>query len=400
MDHAASLPKRKRKKKRKKKLPRSGYKFLPRSRRLFGTNSTLSLREGGPWFLRSILAASCPHGSLQAQDARHLGRYGSEGHLCRGTEFASVARAVRTWKPGLCTSHWYLAVTCLVLVLSEEHRKLWSFLGDAYAELFLRPLVSGSHLCGVFYDPTVSCSEFAIGVQEYGLFRKTNSGMVSVFITPWFDSGYMLGVSLRGLLASTLQKTADSPQLQFIEGSRHPCLYAGAVPFGPDCPENHRDSTVARRHDGRCPFRAGCTGSHVQVVGGTVVLPQFLLVEKIAVSYEDDDILIVMQRPILMVQRWTIEISQFQFVLGGRRPCFQDEQVHFPVEAQRQVHGPNCSFDRGHSTVAQHGVRCPCCAVLQFSSADVEETVELPRLHSLWISSCGAAHHRVDELMG
>ena len=40
--------KRKRKKKRKKKLPRSGYKFLPRSRRLFGTNSTLFLREGGP----------------------------------------------------------------------------------------------------------------------------------------------------------------------------------------------------------------------------------------------------------------------------------------------------------------------------------------------------------------
>ena len=50
---------------------------------------------------------------------------------------------------------------------------------------------------------------------------------------------------------------------------------------------------------------------------GTVVLPQFLLVEKIAVFYEDVDIPIVMQRPILMVQRWTIEISQLQFVLGG-----------------------------------------------------------------------------------
>ena len=101
--------------------------------------------------------------------------------------------------------------------------------------------------------------------------------------------------------------------------------------------------------------------------------------------YEDDDIPIVVQRPILMVQRWTIDISQLQFVLGSRRPCFQDEQVHFTVEAQRQVHGPNCSFDHGHSTVAQHGVRRPCCAVLQFSSAGVEETVELPRLHSLWI---------------
>ena len=37
--------------------------------------------------------------------------------------------------------------------------------------------------------------------------------------------------------------------------------------------------------------------------------------------------------------------------------------------AQRQVHGPNCSFDHGHSTVAQHGGRCPCCAVPLFSSA-------------------------------
>ena len=42
----------------------------------------------------------------------------------------------------------------------------------------------------------------------------------------------------------------------------------------------------------------------------------------------------------------------------------------------------------------------PCCAFPQFSSAHVEETVELPWLHSLWFSSCGAAHHRVDELMG
>ena len=65
LDHAASLPKRKRKNKRKRKLPRNSS--LPRSRRLFGTNSTLSLREGGPWLLRSILAASCPHGCLQAK---------------------------------------------------------------------------------------------------------------------------------------------------------------------------------------------------------------------------------------------------------------------------------------------------------------------------------------------
>ena len=132
VDHAASLTKRKRKKKRKRKLPRtssrprlaySGYKFLPQSRRLFGTNSTFFLRDGG-------------------------------------------ARAVRTWKPGLSTSHWYLAPTCSVPVTPEEHKKIWSFLGDDYAD---------------FFDPlylTVTCSAFAGGVQDYGLFWKMTSGWI------------------------------------------------------------------------------------------------------------------------------------------------------------------------------------------------------------------------------
>ena len=70
------------------------------------------------------------------------------------------------------------------------------FSGSSLRGLFLRPLVSGSHLCGVFYDTSISCSKFALGVQEYGFFWKTTSGMFSVFSSPWFDSGYMLGVSL------------------------------------------------------------------------------------------------------------------------------------------------------------------------------------------------------------
>ena len=64
----------------------SGYLFMPRSWRPFWTNSTQRLREGG-------------------------------------------ARAVRTWKPGLSTSFWYLAPICLVLVTPEEHRKIWGFSG-------------------------------------------------------------------------------------------------------------------------------------------------------------------------------------------------------------------------------------------------------------------------------
>ena len=185
---------RKKKKKRKKRLPRSsrprlprtdwffsGYMFLPRSRRLLGTISALFQREGGPWLLRSILAASCPYGSLQAQDARHLGRYGPEGHLCRDTEFASVARAVRTWKPGLSASHWYLAVTCSVLVLPAE-------------------------CCG-------------------GFFWEITSGFLPVISAIWFNSGYMClsvygGLGLAG---------CDAPRAVFLRGCQAlmRCIMAG-----------------------------------------------------------------------------------------------------------------------------------------------------------------------------
>ena len=214
--------------------------------------------------------------------------------------------------------------------------------------------VRTSAIAPCIWQSLVRCSVFAFGVQEYGFFWKTTSGIVSVFNTPWFDSGYMSGVSLRGLLASTLQITADSLQLQFIKGRRHPCLYAVAIPYRPVCSENHRDSPVARRHDGRCPFRAGCTGSHVQLVGGTVVLPQFLIVQK--------------SLCLMRTSRFT-----------------------------------SPSRGRGKSMVQTVRLTMDILQLLitaVFSSAHVVETVELPRLHSLWFSSCLAARHRVDELMG
>ena len=62
-------------------------------------------------------------------------------------------------------------------------------------------------------------------------------------------------------------------------------------------------------------------------------------------------------------------------------------------------HGPNCSFDHGHSQL-QYMMADVLVELVLRSSADVEETVELPQLHSLWFSSCGPTHHRVDELMG
>ena len=146
LDHTASSSsssgkRRKRKKRRKGLLPRnssrpllacSGYKFLPRSRRLFGTNSTLFLREGG---------------------------------FC----------AVRTC--GLSTHPRYLARTSSVPVAPEEHRKMG---------------ICGRSLA-YFYNPSclaVTCSVFAGGVQDYGLFCEKTS-RYAVFSASWFNSGYM-----------------------------------------------------------------------------------------------------------------------------------------------------------------------------------------------------------------
>ena len=50
-----------------------------------------------------------------------------------------------------------------------------------------------------------------------------------------------------GLLASTLQKTAESPQLQFLDGRGHFFRYAEAVPHGPDCLADHREFAAAVR---------------------------------------------------------------------------------------------------------------------------------------------------------
>ena len=50
-----------------------------------------------------------------------------------------------------------------------------------------------------------------------------------------------------GLLASTLQKTAESPQLQFLDGRGHSLRHAEADPHGPDCLADHRDFAVAGR---------------------------------------------------------------------------------------------------------------------------------------------------------
>ena len=68
--------------------------------------------------------------------------------------------------------------------------------------------------------------------------------------------GQVVDVSVvvqRQVRGSMVRKTVVVPQLQFIDGRRHPCLYAEADSHGPACSENHGDSPLARRHGGRCP---------------------------------------------------------------------------------------------------------------------------------------------------
>ena len=112
------LSKRKRKKKRKRKLPR---------------NSS-----------RPRLAA------------RHLGRYGSDGLFCCDTVTKSVARAVRTWKPGQSTSPgmWQLLVRCSSCLIAVV-----DFSGNSLLDLFLC-----SALFGLTMDTCVCQSTKAWGL--------------------------------------------------------------------------------------------------------------------------------------------------------------------------------------------------------------------------------------------
>ena len=161
---------------------------------------------------------------------------------------------------------------------------------------FLRPLVSDSHLFGV---------RVCLWRTRLWIFREMTPGIVSVLNTPRFDSGHIFGVSLRsllekcpsyfyamlgstvdtrlcvrlrrlvfsgfdafcavflrcpqvpdacyhgrygpeGMLCVAVQKTADSPQLQFIAGRRHLFRYAEAVSHGPGYSADHRDSPDVR----------------------------------------------------------------------------------------------------------------------------------------------------------
>ena len=202
--------------------------------------------------------------------------------------------------------------------------------------------ISGCRLT-YFYEPlymtvTVTCSAFAFGVQDYGLFWETTSGCIP-YPAPVGSTLDTCSVSLLRLSWFRLQKTVESPQLQSIMVVDISCRGAEADSYGP-C--DHRDSTVCLRYGDRCPC--------LQVAQ---IFP------------------VVVQMPIPMVQTFcrTTEIPQLL-----------DTVVDAPV---KQVAGSrsstSLSWRRGLlpwsglfvgprvSPVAAHGDRCPCYAGLAAS---------------------------------
>ena len=91
-------------------------------------------------------------------------------------------------------------------------------------------------------------------------------------------------VILSGGFGQTVQKTADSPQLQSIAGRQHPLRAANADPHGPVCSADHGDSTVAAYFGGLCSCCAGSCRFSRAAVEKPLALPQLQLVEKSVVG--------------------------------------------------------------------------------------------------------------------
>ena len=106
------------------------------------------------------------------------------------------ARTVRTREPGLSTSHWDLVPTCSVPVTLEDHREIWSHL---------------------------------FGVQDYGLFWKMTSGKFpySFLFRQWIHVTSVY----EGFFGFRLQKTVESPQLQFIKVVDFPVVVQRLIPM-------------------------------------------------------------------------------------------------------------------------------------------------------------------------
>ena len=108
-----------------------------------------------------------------------------------------------------------------------------NFLGDYL--VFSAAPVSDSHLFGVRPWST-----------RLWIFLGDDIWRYSVFSSIWFNTGNII-TSVYGGLWFRLQKTAESPQLQFIYGRRRSLRTSEADFHGPDHSADHRDPALAVR---------------------------------------------------------------------------------------------------------------------------------------------------------
>ena len=91
-----------------------------------------------------------------------------------------------------------------------------------------------------------NCGKSAFAVLRWSsFFLSWCSHGLAPYSALWFNSGYIFMSVYGGW--SRLQITADSPQLQFIAGHRHPVRAAEADSQSPDYSADQRDSAVAVR---------------------------------------------------------------------------------------------------------------------------------------------------------
>ena len=262
---------KKKKKRRKKRLPRSprprpvsgcclrstrsrllrtawfysGYMFLPRSRRLRGTISTLFLRESGPWLLRSILAATC----LQARDAPHLGQYDQKDSY--------LARVLQCHVQGLFC--WFLHLALYSSSCSQAHDALHHGRYGPEGQLFGESLAVACTMLGFsgVSAPRAVCPVF--GDVPRAVFPFLSSGPRCPSSWLAWTTGQMevhrcsswTRFSTCPLLCYVWCHGPDSavyclafPQLQFITVISSPSWRRG-LPYSSDCSADHGDSTVA-----------------------------------------------------------------------------------------------------------------------------------------------------------
>ena len=181
-------------------------------------------------------------------------------------------------------------------------------------------------------------------------------GMVSVLNTPRFDSGYIFGVRLRGLL--------EEFHLWALVFQRYACFNSGykfiRCPQAPDA-----------CHHGRY----GPEGMLCVAVQKTADFPQLQFFKVVDIP--------VVTRRLIPVVLGTVEIPQLRVDMVVDAPVMQLVQIVVVLSWCRGCFlRSRLLSDQSDYPAAGHGDRCPCCAGRERSTrAVVEKTVVLPRLH-------------------